>query len=83
MQQTNFQIDWIKREFQLQVSNSILQGKSAKRLDPPSTLVEETPLTPQAPIHEKQVKVEVATTWISDEANQGHGWKVPTTLLKA
>ena len=83
MQHTNFQIDWIKREFQLQVRNSILQGKSAKRLDPPSTSVEETPLTPQAPIHKKQVKVKVATTWISDETNQGHGKKVPTTLLKA
>ena len=29
------------------------------------------------------MKTKVATTWISDKANQGHGWKVPTTLLKA
>ena len=83
MQQTNFQIDWIKRELQLQVSNPILQGKSAKRLDPPSTSVEEKPPTPQAPNHEEQGKAKVATTWISDEANKGHGWKVPTKLLKA
>ena len=46
MQQTNLQIDWIKREFQLQVSNSILYGKSAERLDPPSTSVEEKSITP-------------------------------------
>ena len=83
MQQTNFQIDWIKQEFQLQVSNSILQGKLVERLDPPSTSVEEKPLTPLAPDHKEQVKVEVATTWISDETNRGHGWKIPTTLLKA
>ena len=83
MQHTNLQIDWIKRSYQLQVSNSILHEKSAGRLDPPSTSVEEKPLTPLAPVHAKQVKVEVATTWISNETNQGHGWKVPTTLLKA
>ena len=83
MQQTNLQIDWIKRKFQLQVSNSILYGKLAERLDPPSTSVEEKPLTPLAPSHKEQVKVKVATTWISYETNQGHGWKVPTTLLKA
>ena len=60
------------------MSNLILQGKLAKRLDPPSTSVEETPLTPV-----DQAKAEVATTWISNEANQGRGWNIPTTLLKA
>ena len=65
------------------MSNSILHGKSAERLDPPSTSVEEKPLTPQAPNHKEQGKAEGATTWISDEANKGHGWKVPTKLLKA
>ena len=29
------------------------------------------------------MKAEVATTWISDEANKGQGWQVPTKLLKA
>ena len=83
MQQTNLQIDWIKRKFQLQVSNSTLHGKSAERLDLPSTSVEEKSLTSRAQNHKEQVKVKVATTWISDEANRGHGWKVPTMLLKA
>ena len=61
----------------------ILHGKSAQRLDPPSTSVEEKPLTPLAPNHKEQVKVKAATTWISNKTNRGHDWKVPTTLLKA
>ena len=83
MQCTNFQIDWNAREYQIQVSNSLIIGTSAKRLDFPSTLVEETPLTTQAQTHKQQVKSGEATTWITDEANPNFGWKVLTSLLKA
>ena len=53
----------------------------AKRLDLPSTLVEETPIIAQA--QNQQAKPKEVLTWIANEANPNFGWHVPTSLLKA
>ena len=69
MQRTNFQIDWDTKKFKLKVNSSTLTGTSAKRLDSPSTSIEETSLTAQARL--QQAPQKKALTWIVDEANPG------------
>ena len=81
MQHTNFQINWDTREYKLQVDSSTIIGTLVKRLDLPSTLVEETPLIAKTQI--QQDKSKEVITWIVDEANPNFGWHVPTSLLKA
>ena len=54
MQETNFQMLWTDRAYKVEVNNSTLTGYSAKRLDIPSTEVEETPLTAQVYVKRPQ-----------------------------
>ena len=83
MQETNFQMQWMDRAYKLQVNHSTLTIYLAERIDTPSTLVEETSHTAQ--VHKKSPKRpnQQLNTWISDQANPGFGWSVPTSLLRA
>lgn len=70
MQQMNFQMDWETQCYTLKVCSFIFTRDLAKRLDPPSTLVEET--TPHAQAqHNLAIQ---STTWIVDESNPTSTW---------
>ena len=83
MQETNFQMQWTDRQYKLEVNNSNLTGYSAKRLDIPSTSVEETSHTAQVHKKSPQRPNPLHTTWIRDELKLGFGCNVSTSLLKA
>ena len=67
----NFQMDWENWRYLLKVSNSTLTGQSAKGLDNPSTLIEETNPIPQPIPHTQSQHTSGMhnTTWIQDEAD--------------
>ena len=79
IQRTNFHMDWENRRYSLKVCDSILNGDSAKKLDLPSTLVEETTPTEQ-PHHSAK---DTNKIWIVDESNPTLGWLVNKLLLKS
>ena len=76
-------MQWTDQAYKFELNNSTSTGYSAKRLDIPSTLVEETSHTAQ--VHEKSPPrpKQQHTTWIRDQAKPCLGRNVTTDLLKA
>ena len=73
MQETNFQMQWMHITYKLEVNHSTLMGYSAKRLDIPSTLVEETSHTAQ--VHEKESKeTEPTAKHMDKRSSQARLW---------